>query len=153
LVAAFFINLRTTSYADGSAIPIVEDNTAWSELEADDKAYCWYDNSSSNEDVYGTLYTWAAATNGGSGNIQGICPDGWHLPSEAEWNELVSHLGGSGEAGYYLKEEGNDHWGGVNAGASRWNLDKIALWSELKKPPGGSSLTIFEWVLTRLAPL
>jgi len=68
-------NLRTTRYADGSAIPNVEDNTAWSELEVDDKAYCWYDNSSSEMEVYGGLY-------------------------------------------YFLKEEGNLHWGGGNWGAS-----------------------------------
>jgi len=117
-------NLRTTRYADGSAIPNVEDNTAWSELEVDDKAYCWYDNSSSEMEVYGGLYTWAAAVNGGSGSssnpsgIQGVCPDGWHLPSEEEWKELVFHLDGYSEAGYFLKEEGNLHWGGGNWGAS-----------------------------------
>lgn len=117
-------NLRTTTYADGSAIPIVEDSTAWSELDVDDRAYCWYDNRTSNEDVYGGLYTWAAATNGASSsssnpsNVQGICPDGWHLPSEDEFQELVVFLGGSREAGYYLKEHGTDHWGGVNAGTS-----------------------------------
>ena len=117
-------NLRTTTYADGSAIPIVEDNTAWSELEVDDKAYCWYDNSNSNEDVYGGLYTWAAAVNGGSGSasspssIQGICPDGWHLPSEAEWEEMVLFLDGYFEAGYYLKEQGTAHWLSINPGAS-----------------------------------
>jgi len=111
-------NLRTTRYADGSAIPQISENSAWDELEADGMAYCWYDNSTFNEDVYGGLYTWAAATNGGSGNIQGICPDGWHLPSEEEWKELVIHLGGYFEAGYYLKEHGTDHWARPNPGAS-----------------------------------
>jgi len=110
-------NLRVTSYPDGSAIPNVEGNTAWDELEIDGEAYCWYDNSSSNEDVYGGLYTWAAATNGGA-STQGVCPDGWHLPSEEEWKELVIYLGGYSEAGYYLKEHGTDHWSGINPGAS-----------------------------------
>ncbi len=133
-------NLRTTRYADGSAIPLVEDSAVWSGLDIDDKAYCWYDNSNSEMEAYGGLYTWAAAVNGGSGSssnpsgIQGVCPDGWHLPSEEEWKELVFHLGGYFEAGYYLKEEGNIHWTRGNFGASNS--------SGFTAIPGGTRSTI-----------
>ncbi len=45
---------------------------------------------------YGRLYTWAAAINNctadDNGNIQGICPDGWHLPSVAEWKKLATYV-------------------------------------------------------------
>ncbi|MGL1888658.1 MAG: hypothetical protein OCD76_19250 [Reichenbachiella sp.] len=53
-----------------------------------------YDQLPENCDLYGKLYTWAAVLNGSPGsttnpsNVQGICPDGWHLPSKAEFEEL-----------------------------------------------------------------
>jgi uncharacterized protein (TIGR02145 family) len=105
-------NLKATHYADGSEISLVENGTSWSMLSHDDKAYCYYDNSSANAEMYGALYTWAAAVNGTTGsdanpsNVQGVCPDGWHLPSKAEWEALeiqVSMLGHSGEEGKALK--------------------------------------------------
>jgi uncharacterized protein (TIGR02145 family) len=49
--------------------------------------------------------------------IKGVCPDGWHVPSLAEWTELTDLLGGESIAGGKLKEAGNDHWEGTNAGA------------------------------------
>lgn len=75
-------NMRTTHYADGESIPI--------------GAACFYpNNNSSNKSQYGLLYTWYTATrNVSSGTnpsgVQGICPYGWHVPSDAEWNELLS---------------------------------------------------------------
>jgi uncharacterized protein (TIGR02145 family) len=58
-----------------------------------------YDNNSSNCDTYGRLYDWATAMQGDSSSnnnpsgVQGICPDGWHLPSDEEWKELEMQLG------------------------------------------------------------
>jgi hypothetical protein len=58
-------NLKTTHYADGTEIPLVESNSDWEDLGYDDKAYCFYNSSTNNESrVYGALYTWAAAMNG-----------------------------------------------------------------------------------------
>jgi len=57
-----------------------------------------YDNNPTNCDLYGGLYTWATVMNGaGSSNdnpsvVQGICPTGWHLPSDAEWTQLTNYL-------------------------------------------------------------
>ncbi len=91
-------NLRTTHYADGSAIPMVEDDSVWGALTPDAKAFSWYENDPSNGD-YGGYYTWAAAMNGENGSnrnpsrVQGVCPDGWHLPSDAEWNQMQIYLG------------------------------------------------------------
>jgi uncharacterized protein (TIGR02145 family) len=87
-------NLKSTHYDDGTPIPLVTDNTVWSMISYTAKAMCYYDNSSTNADTYGALYTWAAAMNGvasSSANpsgVQGVCPDGWHLPSDEEWKEL-----------------------------------------------------------------
>ena len=57
-------NLRTTRYADGTAIPYIQDDYDWGGLGPTDKAYCWYDNTTQNGDTYGGIYTWAAAMNG-----------------------------------------------------------------------------------------
>ncbi|MEI6750760.1 MAG: FISUMP domain-containing protein [Bacteroidota bacterium] len=79
--------------------------------------YC-YDNLDANCGIYGGLYQWDEAmqyssTPGG----QGICPTGWHLPTDEEWTTLISYLGGIDVAGGKLKETGSAHWNDPNAGA------------------------------------
>ena len=49
---------------------------------------------------------------------QGICPSGWHLPTDAEWTTLTTYLGGSSVAGGPLKEAGYAHWNPPNTGAT-----------------------------------
>ena len=118
-------NLKVTHYPDGTAIPLVTDNTAWVNLGDNntDDAYCYYNNNSSS--AYGALYTWAAAMGDNAvssstnpSGVQGICPDGWHLPSDAEWTELTDYLGGESIAGGKLKETGTTHWNSPNTGAT-----------------------------------
>jgi uncharacterized protein (TIGR02145 family) len=80
--------------------------------------YC-YDNSESNCSVYGGLYQWDetmqyVTSEGG----RGICPEGWHIPSDAEWDVLVNYLGGSGVAGGKMKEAVDTHWITPNTGAT-----------------------------------
>ena len=125
----------TTTYADGTAIPLIENTTEWEALSTLDKAYCWYNNDIDNRDVYGGLYTWAAAMNGSASSnanpsgIQGVCPDGWHLPSDAEWKQLEIYLGmseasadSSGFRGFdeggKLKMVGTTLWWTPNLGAT-----------------------------------
>lgn len=121
-------NLKVTHYADGTPIQLVENGSSWAALPDYNKAYCWYDNSIDNRDTYGCLYNWAAAMNGAASSdanpsgVQGVCPDGWHLPSDSEWKQLEMFLGMSQEVadelGFYrgtdeggkLKETGTDHW-------------------------------------------
>jgi uncharacterized protein (TIGR02145 family) len=52
------------------------------------------------------------------GNVQGICPDGWHLPSDAEFTTLATYLGGVYVAGGKMKETGTTHWTAPNTGAT-----------------------------------
>lgn len=59
---------------------------------------------------YGVLYNWTAAIS--------ACPSGWHLPSDAEWTQLIDYLGGDGTAGGKLKEAGTSHWNSPNTGAT-----------------------------------
>ncbi len=68
--------------------------------------YLAYDNNEDNVAVYGYLYEWNLA--------QTIAPDGWHLPSQAEWQTLVDYLGGSDKAYNKLLEKGTAHWGSPN---------------------------------------
>ena len=85
-------NLKTTKYANGTTIPLGT-TTSY------DVAYRYYPNgNSANVADYGYLYNWPAVMNGSlssSANpsgVQGICPNGWHVPSDAEWTELTYYV-------------------------------------------------------------
>ncbi|HRS54310.1 MAG TPA: fibrobacter succinogenes major paralogous domain-containing protein, partial [Bacteroidales bacterium] len=88
-----------------------------------------------NYSVYGVLYNWpaamagAASSNNNPSGVQGVCPSGWHLPSDAEWQQLELYIGmdpsvlnntgwrGTNEGGK-LKETGTLHWTSPNTGAT-----------------------------------
>lgn len=80
--------------------------------------------SKTNYATYGVLYNWSAAMNGSTSStvnpsgVQGVCPTGWHLPSDVEWTELTDYLGGTSVAGGKLKETGTTHWVSPNTGAT-----------------------------------
>jgi uncharacterized protein (TIGR02145 family) len=79
-------NLKTTKYDDGTVIPLVTNNTAWTNLST--PAYCWYDNDTiKNKVTYGALYNWYTVSSGK------LCPTGWHVPTNAEYDTLEIHLG------------------------------------------------------------
>ncbi len=106
-------NIRVKTFPNGEEIPLVTDNDAWVALDNNntDMAYCYYNNNSDYAEDYGALYTYAAVVNGEEGEeVQGLCPDGWHVPSKSEWSELVDYVGGSSVAAGILKEAGTDHW-------------------------------------------
>lgn len=96
-------NLKSLHYSDGTEITEV-----WS-----------YDDNEANAEIYGRLYSWDGAMNYSTiESSQGICPDGWHIPSEYEWTELGNFLGGDNIAGGKLKESGSEHWLSPNTGAT-----------------------------------
>lgn len=108
-------NLKTTKYANGDNIPFVVPTNEWNVLSPSAKGYCLYNNEIALKDIYGALYTWGAATNVIASNtkpsgVQGVCPDGWHLPSMPEWAILVEYLGGVEVAADKMKEPGSLHW-------------------------------------------
>jgi len=119
-------NLKTTHYADGTELV---DGTGAGDISGDytTKYYFNYADDESNADTYGKLYTWAAVMNGAASSdviqsgVQGVCPDGWHMPSDSAWKELEIHLGMSQsdaddignrgtDEGEKLKEIGTTHW-------------------------------------------
>jgi len=115
-------NLKVSHYPNGDDIPNVTDENQWTALGDNntDDAYCYYDNDPNTD--YGALYTYAAAIadNWQRDNTagQGICPDGWHLPTDSEWNTLRTYLGGESIAGGKMKETGTLHWNDPNVGAT-----------------------------------
>jgi uncharacterized protein (TIGR02145 family) len=125
-------NLKVTHYADGSAIPEVSDEVVWDGMSALVDAYCWYDNQAVYGDTAGALYTWAAAMNSAVSSdvipsgVQGVCPDGWHLPGDAEWKNLEMYLGMS------LADADNHDWRGTDEGGqlkeigfSTWEVPNV----------------------------
>jgi uncharacterized protein (TIGR02145 family) len=108
----------------GTRISGSSNQTDNSEIEK----YC-YNNSDAQCDTYGGLYQWnemmGYTTTAG---VQGICPDGWHLPTDAEWCTLeqqvdptitCSSTGWRGvDGGGKLKESGTTHWNSPNTGAT-----------------------------------
>jgi len=61
-----------------------------------------YNDDQNNVVIYGYLYKWETAKN--------VCPSGWHLPNDAEWNTLIDFLGGGSAASGKLKESDTTHW-------------------------------------------
>jgi uncharacterized protein (TIGR02145 family) len=107
-------NLKTTRYNDGTPIINITDTTAWTTAGP---AYCWYSNDAATyKETYGALYNWYAVDPESNGN-KNLCPEGWHVPADAEWKTLVNYLGGEMAAGGKLKENGAAHWMSPNTGA------------------------------------
>jgi uncharacterized protein (TIGR02145 family) len=80
--------------------------------------YC-YNNLEANCDVYGGLYQWYEMMQYNfEPGIQGVCPNGWYLPTAQEWSVLINFLDGEGVAGGKMKENGTSHWDSPNTGAT-----------------------------------
>lgn len=111
-------NLRTTHYADGTAIP-----TGGSTTSDIDPYYYDYSTSGIPLKDRGYLYNWPAVMKGSASSdlnpsgVQGIAPTGWHVPSDAEWTQLTDYVN-SQSVYRYNNESGkiakalayNDYW-------------------------------------------
>jgi uncharacterized protein (TIGR02145 family) len=113
-------NLKTTKYRNNTDIQFINDNATWNSNT--DAAYCQSYHVPSNGDIYGNLYNWEAVNTGM------LCPEGWHVPTSVEWQELMTWLedngfgnGGSGaEVAKSLSSQ--DYWysGGTTEGTVGW---------------------------------
>lgn len=98
-------NLRTTKYSDGTPIPEVTGNSEWASLTT--PAFCWYANEKATYgSKYGALYNFYAVNTGN------LCPVGWHIPSNEEFQQLADYLGGDAVAGSKLKDKDSLYWAG-----------------------------------------
>lgn len=88
----FAENLQTASYNNGDAIPQNLSDADWSEATSGAMAF--------NVDVpnYGGLYNWHAVD-----DARGLCPSGWHVPTDGEWTVMTDFLGGASVAGVKMK--------------------------------------------------
>jgi uncharacterized protein (TIGR02145 family) len=90
----------------------------------------FYDSDDDNIEIYGRLYTWDQVM------ADDFCPAGWHVPTEADWDVLLTYLGGAAIAGAKMKEPDVQHWITPNTGAD----DS----SGFKALPGGQYDTSFD---------
>ena len=95
----FAENLRNENYENGDAIPSNLSDSEWTNtVSGASGASAVYDENASNLEVYGRLYNWYAVD-----DARGLCPSGWHVPSDGEWYVLTDHLGGESVAGGQMK--------------------------------------------------
>jgi uncharacterized protein (TIGR02145 family) len=107
-------NLNVDRFRNGDPIPEARTKEEWDAAEKRGQpAWCYYENNASNGSIYGKLYNWYAAT-----DSRGICPSGWHLPSDKEWTALTNYLGGENVAGSKMKATGTAYWQTSNIGVT-----------------------------------
>jgi uncharacterized protein (TIGR02145 family) len=84
-------NLRATAYANGDPIPLITHNAQWGGLTTGAWVYYneWanFSDSSQIDNLYGKLYNWYAVA-----DQRNVCPSGWHVPSNSDWNTLIGYL-------------------------------------------------------------
>lgn len=115
-------NLRTTKLNDGTPIQLIIQNRDWTAARG--AARSWCDNDSAKFHArYGFLY------NGYAVLTDKLCPQGWKIPGDTEWDQMMTTLGGSEVAGGKMKTTGTADWADPNEGASN-----SSGWSGL---PGG----------------
>ena len=91
-------NLDVITFRNGDSIPEVTSNKEWEKAGKEKRpAWCYYENDATGSKVYGRLYNWYAII-----DPRGLCPEGWHVPTNDEWIALENHLGVP-EAGLRLK--------------------------------------------------
>jgi uncharacterized protein (TIGR02145 family) len=90
-------NLKVRRYRNGDLIPLSTSNADWATRISG--ATCWQNNDSTTNDcAHGKIYNWFAVT-----DSRNLCPTGWHVPSDTEFNTLSDYLGGNTIAGGKLK--------------------------------------------------
>ncbi len=105
-------NLRATKYKNGEAIQTTDPKMDISKVAV--PKYFWaYNGNDSLSKIYGNLYTWFVVQ-----DPRGVCPDGFHVPSDLEWISLINSLDGNFEAGAKMKEVDFSHWMKPNSNAT-----------------------------------
>ena len=131
-------NLRTTRYANGTSIPL---GTSTSTITS----YRYNPNNNANNvPTYGYLYNWPAVMHGASSSsanpsgVQGICPNGWHVPSNAEWTQLTNYVGSQTQ---YQCNNSSSNIAKALASTTGWNSSTIIC--AVGKNPSSNNATGF----------
>jgi uncharacterized protein (TIGR02145 family) len=110
----FAENLRSSTYRNGDPIPGGLSDEEWKSTPSGAQSVQGQGTSDEAENLedYGRLYNWNAVN-----DPRGLCPSGYHVPSDEEWTDLENHLGGSPVAGAALKSSTSDSpaWDGDNS--------------------------------------
>jgi uncharacterized protein (TIGR02145 family) len=117
-------NLNTSTFSNGSLIPQASNDNEWEKaLDSEKPVWCFYEFDTPIGSTYGKLYNWYAVN-----DSRGLCPKGWHIPSEKDWRVLFDYNGGDAVAGAKLKAAG------------RWNDESSDATNEsgFAALPGGS---------------
>ena len=101
----FAENLRTTRYCDGTKIPFAQNTTEWKNFSKPphNPCYAWHKYDSTLKNNPGAYY------NGHVVRTEKLAPVGWHIPTNTDWDVLVTFLGGSDIAAAKLKKKGFDY--------------------------------------------
>jgi uncharacterized protein (TIGR02145 family) len=102
-------NLRTSRYRNGEDIPVIEEDSLW--LSTSAGAFAYYTNDPDQDTLEGMLYNHFALSDN-----RGLCPTGWHVPSDAEWTTLQEYISRGDKEGGALKD--TLEWDFPNAGAA-----------------------------------
>jgi len=104
-------NLRATHYRNGDAITKVAEVSNWGQETTG--TFGNYSNDPDNAATYGLLFNCYAVN-----DRRSIAPEGWHVPTDVEWQTLINHLGGEKPAGEKIKISGTIHWNISNTSAT-----------------------------------
>ncbi len=108
-------NLRVSHFNNGDKIDKILVNGEWSTNMEFMAGYGSYEDTNDKDSLvtFGFLYTWYVVN-----DSRGICPDGWHIPTQLEWETLLDTLGGGIDAELKLVESGGEHWYYLNLGTN-----------------------------------
>jgi uncharacterized protein (TIGR02145 family) len=120
-------NLKVTHYRNGDEILTGYSESDWENLSTG--AYAVYDDNESNADTYGYLYNWHTVD-----DERGVCPDGWHVPTDAEFTLLTNYLGGESVGGK-MKSTGT-----IQDGNGLWNYSSDEITEEATNQSGFTGL-------------
>lgn len=133
-------NLRTTHYANGDPIPYGESGYDYSNP-------FYYQNSDLDVSVYGLYYNWPAVMRGEANSsanpsgVSGVCPNGWHLPSHAEWEQLRDYVSSQNE---YICEDNSEYNAKALASTTGWSISNTLC--TVGNNPEGNNATGFNAV-------
>ncbi len=109
-------NLNVSFFRNGEAIAQAKSKAEWKKYNEEKKpAWCYYENDAKNGEIYGKLYNWYAVI-----DPRGLAPEGWHIPTDAEWSELTMNSGGQEMSGQFLKSKTG--WGKKGNGTDSYGF-------------------------------
>ena len=106
-------NLRTTKFQDGSPVYFANDDGSWSASADTTPLYTFVNNNSGNTEIHGLLYNHQAVRFSTSANTTtNICPVGWRVPTQVDFQSLPPFTGNSSSDGVWFQYPGNEYWDG-----------------------------------------